>query len=201
MLFTQFGDGRPTKITTKFGFKFTGISGSRTKEYSENADRIDRLERVVYFLREKGNLGTLETPNEYIEDSIPMAALVLKTDRKDTVAYYTGEQGNTIIGIGGSMKHVYGAGPSRSSEPFGSSTFAILAGLRSELETKEKGKGPDTQLGLSAVQVFSKEIIADFPKENMVFMAKRLAMEKRGKQTVILATPIYVAMNDSNLPE
>ena len=78
MLLAQIGDARVKTISKEHGFPLKWFSVKRTETYQDNEDRIWRLQVVVDFIRRFGNLGTVEEPDEHIEDSMSMRMAILQ---------------------------------------------------------------------------------------------------------------------------
>ena len=187
MLLPQIGDVRIKKISKSLGVDFKVFSVKRDVEY-ETDDRIARLEAVVSFIREFGELGTVDKPDKYIEDSLPMTSIMLQGE----IAYFTGSLGGTVIGLGGSKKHLIGAETSGSIHLGGSVPNAILKALsESSVESLKAYEKDSALFKVKRLCEFSHE---QNPLENLRFMAKRLLMEKNG--SVILASPLYVTKED-----
>ena len=113
MLFPQVPHDIKRKVSTKFGFDFKVVSASRQTEAETDENRISRLETVVEFIREFGNLGTVEQPDEYIEGDLVLHTAVFP-DRNPKYVYFGGsrersEPGPSQIGLWGSLRHVVGA--------------------------------------------------------------------------------------------
>jgi hypothetical protein len=73
MLLSQVPSDEKKKIATEFKIDLKGLGVSRKTERESESNRYTRLEAVVAFIREYGNLGTVDEPNEYIEDELPMS--------------------------------------------------------------------------------------------------------------------------------
>ena len=201
MLLPQISDGRKGKIATEFGLDLTILHAKRTTEYAANDERIARLETVVSFIRSFGNLGTINKPDQYIEDSAPMCSAQIGPPDAG-IAYYTGTVDNTTIALGGSTHHVIGAGLKNHDELFGSATPGILSALKNELADAEDISDDSKRMGISGVRFVASMLNDGYcPTENLRFMAKRLLWKPKGKQPwedeqLILATPLYVTKED-----
>jgi hypothetical protein len=77
MLLPQISDSQKKKVATEFGFDLKVFSVKRKTEVENGGERIARLEAVTSFIREFGNVGTIEHPDEYIEDSADMCTMLL----------------------------------------------------------------------------------------------------------------------------
>jgi hypothetical protein len=192
MLLPQISDAHKKKVATEFGFDVKIFSAKRKVEEDENDNRIARLETVASFIREFGNLGTVEKPNEYIEDSMSMYFTVLDPEINQPAAYFTGKQLGTLVALGGSGHHLLGVG--KPAATFGASlAFRILY----LLNVGSDEQGINKYFGMEAVlRVYDNLQSQRLPLESLRFMAKRLAIEQHGGKTIILGTPLYVAKDD-----
>jgi hypothetical protein len=91
MLFPQVPHDIKRKVSTKFGFDFKVVSASRQTEAETDESRISRLETVVEFIREFGNLGTVEQPDEYVEGDLVLHTAVFP-DRNPKYVYFGGSR-------------------------------------------------------------------------------------------------------------
>jgi hypothetical protein len=124
-------------------------------------------------------------------------------DDKVPPVYFGGVTERTIVGLGGSMKHVIGdSGPSHAHSH--SMTPLLLEYLRKPAAQVERAEVLDFQgnqrpsdpdnWALCAVELATTQM--NGPKQELEFLAKRL-LYGRGyskKKKVLLATPLYVAM-------
>ncbi len=79
MLFPQVPHDIKKTVATKFGLDIKLFSASRKTETESEENRITRLEAVLEFIREYGNLGSTDDPDDYFEDVLPMRFQLLKT--------------------------------------------------------------------------------------------------------------------------
>ncbi len=185
MLLAQIGDANAKKITSEIGFDLKPISAKRTTETATDNERIARLEVVASFIRTHGKIGTAEKPDEYIEDTLPMWMTSIGVN--PPVTYFTGRKGKTIVGLGGSMKHLIGAGAEASQIVTSSLPYMILKALQAEPEVKKEGAK-----GLAAIEIAARYGSRSEPYEQLRFMAKRLAVKDSFGTTLVLGTPLYV---------
>ena len=150
------------------------------------------------FIRNFGNLGTLEEPDEYIEDSLPMQTALLTPEPAEPhqrMLYYSGTQGNKTVGLCGSMGHLIGKSHSRDLFAVGSFVYDdIFAAMQAEMQNRELDK---EQYPSDLLLVFSLDRHLNArgrSSENLHFMAKRLLMSDDTR--VILGTPLYVTKED-----
>jgi hypothetical protein len=164
----------------------------RTSETESEDTRISKLETVVNFIQECGNLGTIEEPDEYVEDVSRMQFVRLRG-----AAYFSGQQLGTTIGMGGSEHHLIGNAIGDGRGLSNSHANALLRLL--EDETKDVKSDVSS---MQAIVRFHKRLQG--LEENFRFMAKRLAFEdvkyvgREGEEheRALLLSPLYVAKED-----
>ncbi|MYY13936.1 hypothetical protein GT204_34990 [Streptomyces sp. SID4919] len=105
MLLSQTDPGWARKRTSEVGLDLKVVTAGRSVE-SASADRVARLERVVRFLQDHGDIGDVDEPGQYFGGLLPMQWGLVGDD--DTV-YFGGRTRRTILGLGGSSAHVLGA--------------------------------------------------------------------------------------------
>lgn len=213
MLLPQVPHDIKKKVAVEFKTDIKIFSAARKTETESEDNRIARLESVVEFLETYGKVGSVERPDDYIQDTLPMRWGPYARTDKDEIVYFGGEAGTTAIGLGGSMRHVIGSVGSDSPTvgsftPFLMRTLVgVLEGGEPEIHASLKNR-PDTHsLPFSAVTLANENMMG--PPERMEFLAKRLldsdrdlAVDEResairGFKRVLLGTPLYVALADS----
>lgn len=213
MLFPQVPHDIKKKVATEWKMDLKLLSASRRVETEGEDNRIARLETVVDFIREYGNIGTVDEPDEYIEDTLQMRWGPFMENLEETpVVYFGGETEKTFVGLGGSMHNVIGnAGPSNANSR--SATPALLDFLYRELNINKPidlfSDEPDFYREYLKEVATPSECVAlaatslHGPEQNVEFLAKRLAYgpvdrseDPDRKPFALLATPLYVAMAD-----
>lgn len=208
MLLPQVPHELKKKVAFEFKLDLKLISASRRSETEGTDDRIARLEAVVSFIRETCDVGSVETPREYVEDTLPMKWGPYGWRNDSPVVYFGAATETTVVGLGGSMKHVMGStGPaSADSQSFTPILLSFLERqFESELEKHRTESGgaegtkldkDEAEMSLGAVALAS--IYMRGPKQNLNFLAKRLLFGRSEPhaqgRSVLLATPLYVAL-------
>jgi hypothetical protein len=201
MLLPQISEDAKRKVATQFGIDMKIFTAKRTVERDEGADRIARLEAVVQHIREYGNVGTVDEPDEYIDDMLPMRFMSTNPKVSSDLIYLSGHTQTTIIGLGGSAIHVIGSRPAGDKCWMSNSNTLILIHSLPHI-LRDEGVPQDEEED-ALWPVVNLEI--DGPKtpyENFEFLAKRLVTNRQtvaGKPkvwNVILATPLYIAKAD-----
>jgi len=68
MLLPQVPHKARKKTSAELGFDLKILNAKYKTEAETDSDRITRLEAVVDFIHEYGNIGTLDEPDDFIED-------------------------------------------------------------------------------------------------------------------------------------
>lgn len=210
MLLPQIPHEVKKRIATEFKFDLKLLSASRKTETESDDNRFTRLEAVVAFIREYGNLGSIDQPNEYVEGSLEMRwgpYIKEYSDKESPLIYFGGATEQTIVGLGGSAKHILGntslsPAYSHSATPFLVYRLVKELGLDLESESPAGNLVENTPLNqydsdywsLRAVELATTQMKG--PKQQVEFVAKRLLYGNGHfkKKKVLLATPLYVAM-------
>ena len=212
MLFPQVPHEIKKKTASEFKLDIKLFSASRKTEVETEENRIARLEAVVDFIQEYGNVGTVDDPEEYVEGNLPMRWANYSDMFEETpVVYFGAETERTILGLGGSMKHLIGAsGADIGKAHSASATPYLMRYLLKELNLHhpnaehEKWMRLDREQGRPELTVLDAVALAtpqmQGPFQNVEFLAKRLAsgqadFRELDKQ-VLLATPLYIATSD-----
>lgn len=203
MLLSQIPHKEKRKIATRLGINLKLITVERTYETETKENRITRLEAVVSFIREYGNLGSVNEPDEYVQDTMLMS-WAQHPVFSDAVCFY-GEVGQTIVGLGGSLKHVMGftdQTPTLRAMSWDSNFQSKLWRELNLNKAEEKAFYGD-QEGRNAFDAVYITIDIDkedyLPKQKLEFLAKRLVYRRKcldSKHNILMASPLFVAMAD-----
>ena len=174
------------------------------------ADSTGKLQSVLRELRRAGRIGTVDEPKEYFGGTMPMrwgpyADLSMPED--SPLVYFGGATGQTIVGLGGSAKHVMGDSGSASPHSHSAMPY-LIARLTKELgesisaaDLTGSSTGPRD---MSLVATYLATTQMHGPSQELEFVAKRLAYgpspypqrDKNDGMKVLLGTPLYVAMSE-----
>jgi hypothetical protein len=194
MLLPQVPHELKKKVALEFKLDLKLLSASRKSETEVENDRIARLEAVVNFIREFSSLGSVNAPEEYVEDTMPMRWGPYDWDADSPLVYFGGVTDSIIVGLGGSAKHVLGS--TGSSHAHSHSLTPVLTHfLKKQLgidSDKEHGSAEDPDGSLFAVELASTQM--EGPTQRLHFVAKRLLHGDVSGRKVLLGTPLYVAM-------
>ena len=207
MLFPQVPHYITKKVALQFQLDLKLLSAPPESEAGSEYKRIARLETVVRFIRERGNVGTVDDPGEYFEDSLLMKWSDCFVDRT-FLAYFGGETKRTIIGcLGASVRHLVGNAEG-GVVPMSSSTPKVIAFLCSYLNMEKRDSD------CRSVATWAEELKRSTqsalrsihgPNQELHFLAKRLATWPADAESrpgsnlfsVLVGTPLYVAMVDN----
>lgn len=196
--------------TSEFSLDLKFLGARRGTEVSPGADRTTRLERVVRHLEDHGDLGTVDEPGQFFWGMLPMQWRPVTSGAGSSLVYFGGRTERTILGLGGSRRHVLGSPPSVADDPVLSQSLmpSILDGLAgtSEIEAPSDvvGQGFDEAelAALRAVHHATAQLRG--PAQNVEFIAKRLLCgpspypesDAGNDMVVLLGSPLYVALVD-----
>jgi len=196
MLLPQVPHKAKKRTSTELGFDLKVLSAKYKNEAETESDRISRLEAVVDFIREYGNIGTLDDPDDFIEDSATVG--VGRAGESTTkVAYFGGKTERTVFALVGSAVHLVSGTKTTPEVAYHSEIGEIVGWLQ---ETVPANRGRFNLLrSISFLVPLSRWGDCSYRIE---FLAKRLHSElvknAKGQEiNVLLATPLYVAMADS----
>jgi hypothetical protein len=219
MLFPQVPHDIKKKVATEWKMDLKLLSASRRVDTEDEDNRIARLETVVDFIKESGNVGTIDEPDEYIADTLTMCWGIFKIEPSKSPVYFTGETEKTVVGLGGSHQHLLGR-PGQSEPVISPIMSNSLTPALLDCLFKELGWGEDNfrvlganeertdEVFLQAVEASAQDIKG--PRQRVEFLAKRLLYGpvvrrefNRGTGIIVesalnalLGTPLYVAMAD-----
>ncbi|MFI7672170.1 DUF7019 family protein [Actinophytocola sp. NPDC049390] len=200
MLLAQMDPAFTRRRTTEVSLNLKLFGGKRATEAPAGGERTAKLRRVVRYLEEHGDLGTVDEPGQFFWGLLPMCWGPFPAE--PTLAYFGGSTGRTVVGLGGSGHHILGGGPA----PVGQTRSVLpsmLAGLRADPEIgalteaiKHEDDGAHKG-ALAAVQRATEAMPG--PEQNLEFVAKRLLdgpSPTADGGHVVLGTPLYVALVD-----
>jgi hypothetical protein len=196
MLFPQVPHDIQNKVALEFKIDLKLFSASRKSETESENNRIARLEAVVDFIRQYGNVGTVDEPNDYIEDTLAMAW----SDRvpcAEGMAYFAGETDKTLVGLGGSVHHIIG---NSASEMYATSS-SIPAVIEFLFRKKDQNESDESVPHMAKSMRNAMSGIFG-PTQELEFLAKRLAYwpSTPEQPNLLLASSLYVAAADNQLP-
>jgi hypothetical protein len=207
MLYGQIPQGILSKLEAEITVDLPVLKTTFRDKESQPVSRYTQLDTVTSYLQKEGRLGTIEQPSAYFAGTMSMRWGIIGRG----VVYFTGSSGNTLVGLGGSDQHVIGSGravPEEEAHGLGSHTAMILEQLRQVVmqEEAQTVSSPDQllleQLLTKRDSTYALESVRSFAtllkgtEERVQFVARKLAIEERRGQTIVLGTPIFVALTD-----
>lgn len=202
MLLPQIDPGFAARRTTEFGVNLPMVAAKRTTEPAQ-PDRFARLERVVGHLQDFGDLGTIDEPGQFFAGVLPMSSGALPDGEDASLVFFGGGNDRTVVGLGGSVRHLLGSVPGIDVAQAASSLPTMLdrLGAGSELEDEQlvdaigDVSGRSHRAALTTVHQAVRRLQG--PAQNLEFVAKRLLHGSGpGGVPVLLGSPIYVALVD-----
>ncbi|MFC6023592.1 DUF7019 family protein [Plantactinospora solaniradicis] len=194
MLLAQVDPGFSSKRAGEVSFDLKVVGGKRSVERS-GPDRYARLERVMRYLDDHGDVGTVDEPGQYFRGILPMAWGPMRTEEGSDLLYFGGRSERTIVGLGGSLHHHIGAQPTDCRGTMRSSMPVLLRGL---VEGEDQVPHDDPEaLGL----VHRANARLGGVTQKLEFVAKRLLhgpspypeLDGGNERWVLLGSPLYVA--------
>lgn len=187
MLVGQIEPRLTRRRAAEVGVDLKAFSAKWTAEPSAGADRAERLERVVRYLEEHGDLGSVDEPGQFFWGLLPMRWGMFSR----SLVYFGGSSERTVVGLGGSGHHVLGSPVPGTPRPGLVSSFTPR--LLAELVGNEIQVADEAQ-ALALVRQTTEDLMG--PPQNVEFVAKRLLHGEVGGTPVLLGSPLYVAMVD-----
>jgi hypothetical protein len=217
-LYAQVPDKLRNKIATKLTVDLKVIKaefqGVQTQE-----SLFSKLTIVEQYLEGEGLVGTPDEPKSFFSGTMRLRwgfmDTVMGTELSlDEIVFFSGRTDETVVGLGGSRKHVLGE-VGRTLKPSGSLTFTLgeaLGQVNNSEEYSARVGLPDGDEGvrdlegnyrtdalLDDVAAVSLGTWNPGPGQPMEFLAKRLAfgpVNPNIGKFAILGTPLFVAMAD-----
>jgi hypothetical protein len=180
MLLSQIDPSLMRKRSVGFSVDFKIFSASQQSEAAAPQGPAS-LERVVRYLQDFGDLGTVDEPGQFFWGMLPMRWGPFGDGAGSSLVYFSGQSERTIVGLGGSSLHVVGSMPaSGESVAMRSALPALLDGFRLrpdladllEEDADPAGDQDGNRAALAAVHRIGST--ARGPSQNVEFIAKRL---------------------------
>ncbi|MER6996819.1 SAVMC3_10250 family protein [Streptomyces sp. NPDC000410] len=194
MLLSQIDPAWSRKRVTEFSVGLQ-VAGAKRSVETTGADRVARLERVVRHLEDHGDLGDVDEPGQYVHGVLPMQ---WGTVGSDDAVYFGGRSERTVVGLGGSTGHALGTVVAAPTET------RLSASLLPVLVERLAEFAPGDEAADALAMVVQANAALRGPAQRFEFVAKRMLhgphpypeLSPRGGMTVLLGSPLYVAMAD-----
>lgn len=192
MLLPQIDPGFARKRSAEVGVRLPLLSAKRSVD--AQADRVARLERVVRYVDDFCDVGTVDEPGQYVRGRLTMRWGPLAGAR---AVYFSGSTERTIVGLGGASGHVLGTVAPADQVFAPSSMPGLLDGLAATIADDEAP--PDVIASVHTANRLVRGV-----EQDVEFLAKKLAygpspypeLDAHDGMTVLLATPFFVALAD-----
>lgn len=210
MLLSQLYPSFQDRRTSEWSLNFKIFGAKRGRETAVGDNRFARLETVVRYLEDHGDVGSVDEPGQFFRGLLPMKWGPLKESKEPQGFYFCGHTDRTILGLVGSTDHVIGAGSSRPSDrPSALLGYAVPPLTEALGNDDDKGDIDSSPTDVSAEQgainaVHYATSIFPGPEQNLEFVAKRLIRGRsllpdepehpHSERMVLLGTPLYVAL-------
>jgi hypothetical protein len=196
MLLDQIDPALTRKRTSELSVNLKVFSARRSAESPTGANQTARLERVLRYLHDHGDLRSVDEPGQFFWGLLPM-----QWGRQMSLVYFGGQTDQTIVALGGSTRHLVGSlgtspGPVMPTSLL-PSILAELDDTRGEAEAVDRGHTDADAAAFHRIQFANQSLRG--PAQNVEFVAKRLLhgpSPDRDGRSVLIGTPLYVAQVD-----
>jgi hypothetical protein len=196
LLYEQIPEKALSRIATKLTIDLKLLKAEFSAKDSQRS-LYSKVEIIEGYLDEEGVVGTVDEPKSYFRGHMPLrwGPYGGGFDSDGEFVYFGGWTENTLLGLGGSAKHVIGQEGSSHANSASATPFLVEA-LRREFASGEfnMSEGEVTSLVELATPYMKG------PFQEMEFLAKRLAVGQppisHSVKRTILGTPIYVFLSE-----
>jgi hypothetical protein len=205
MLFPQIPSATRDSLVKEFKFDLKVVSLSLREQPSDET-RYSKLKVVSEYLEEEAS--SVDKPAAYFKGRLTMKWGPLGGEwRESEAVYFAGATDETVVGLGGSARHVIGTIPGGVDNTFlwpASAVAALVPVLEQEAlgaAEREAKIMKDSYGHLWPMFVYSLGAMYRGPEQEVEFLARRLLYGPPGcvegtNSSVLLGTPIYVAAAD-----
>ena len=207
MLLPQVPETHQQKVAAKLGFDIKLLSGSIATERTTLDTRVARLGAVEAYIRDTEAIGTPAETARWIAADIEVQ---LAHIREGAIMFVAATQ-DWLLALGGSAHHLIGS-MQQDDVHVGYSFLPTLIDLLKRMDTKAHqyvltlpddavrgywtaGLGQGIGAWGAIIEAACRQVVS--PPQRVTFLAKRLLSEQvpYGRR-VVLATPLYVALQD-----
>jgi len=178
------------------------VSVNTKGELDADQIRITKLGKVVTWIENYGNLGTVDNPSEYVYDRMEMRWGFLDTGSPSEISpvvWFGGQTEQTVVGLAGSAHHLLGA--TKPSD--GASSYSLLPFIEPYLYKAINEASPhaldrdllylDDHKHLALEGVYAATTRMNAIPQTLEFFGERLLVGKTRNRKILLVSPIYVA--------
>jgi len=208
MLYSQIPQNLKSQIATEIKIDLKVVSTTFSDKERQSESKYSKLNLLGDYLEKHVGVSDVDslTIGSYFKGTILMRWGPLENPysfgEKPTIAFFGGEGKNRSVALAGSMHHLIGSDTGNSPTQAASATYYILSVIMKELRpevgdiflgTPVFGQDKDNEWALNGVDVALANLKG--PVQKVEFIAKTLLKGNAyGNHSVILGTPIYVAL-------
>jgi hypothetical protein len=210
MLLPQLDPSFRRKRTVEWNLNLKMFGAKRGTETTLGDNRINRLEAVVKYLEDYGDLGSVDRPAQFFRGSLPMRWGPVGEYHDDReLFYFAGSTDETILGLVGSASHVIGVSSDRQGASTGYAIGPLIEAFQGDRDGGDFAHDRTAQMSSEQGAIHAVHYTTTIfpgPEQNLEFIAKRLIRGKsflpdepdnpRTEKSVLLGTPLYVAQMD-----
>ncbi|HBB96662.1 MAG TPA: hypothetical protein DC054_14855 [Blastocatellia bacterium] len=202
MLLPQITGENKRKSSWEFKLDLKLFSIVRKAEKDEDLGQIEKLEKVVSFIHQFGNVGTVDNPDEYVAGTMEMGWSVFnKATHYPPCVYFGGATEETVIGLFGSTKHLIGHKPfilsDNANESIPYADDIIQSIYRSIASSKKPARTKPSKWLHELYYQSSQQ--SNAATHTLEFLAKRLFYKSLetvpDNRKILIGTPLYVSLN------
>jgi hypothetical protein len=185
------------------------LSLSLTDKPSDET-RYAKLQLVDEYLTTSGDVGSVDSPRSYVRGTMtmrwgPYVRNTLRGGPSTGLVVFGGQMESTYVGLGGSEHHLVGGRRGESTPTAWSASPYLFAALAPDLgeappreSFDEPGRWEDLYQDKRSMLLATRRAIQSMkgPAQRLEFLAKRVLDGPIGSDSVILGSPIYVALAD-----
>lgn len=191
-----------SELSVNLGF----MKAARIEEREEYKSHYDQLGIVTKHVLKKMNVGTIDEPKAWIKGKCKVS--ISKLPSSENAVFFLGETNATKFVLGGSSHHIVGDNLDVSESESMSFAPRLVDALEKRFEDLDLSGEKDeiteitlthrmAQKGKAWAQQIEKMLDSSRGVQYQVeFLAKRLVTTEMSGNQYILATPLYVMMND-----
>ncbi len=203
MLYGQIPRKLLDAINAEFTLDFKLVKASIKNAPPSEPTREEKLELVEEALRREGQLGTIDSDHPYFFGRLPMNWGPARNP--PTAVFFTGRVGSTILGLGGSARHLLGAFSADTYGAWQGGTVPpdLLDALTTAADSAQPGVPAAERWWARDVEMLESTNWGITSRQHVNFVALRVMTDTldEGSTKVVLGTPLYVALSPQVLED
>lgn len=179
------------------------LSVTLRKSEAPEEPLTQRLKIVERYLDKTSPVGSVDAPDQWFRGVMALRwghlGLSVRPQPKDPLIFFSGLSTKSVVGLGGSKKHVIGQTDSGSSVEGSLVPFLVEGLVNQQRRPKPPEGGPDVEtLALQAIELEAAS--KNRPSQRLDFLAVKLLegetsrVTTTGQDRVLLGSPLYVAL-------